>query len=188
MGSVRAMVIAANDGAYGFAEKAVAVKKPLMLLATMPRVLGPAEQIRIPVTVFATENSIKMLPLAYKSNPFIEAVGSTSQNISFTSTGEQLVYFNARVKPNTGIGKVKLIATSGKERTEYEVEIDIRNPNPPITSITETTLNAGQSWNTTVAAIGTGGTNKAVLEISSIPALNLEKRLDVSYTISAWLR
>ena len=55
MGSVRAMVIATNEGAYGFAEKAVAVKKPLMLLATMPRVLGPAEQIKIPVTVFATD-------------------------------------------------------------------------------------------------------------------------------------
>lgn len=53
MGSVRVMVIAANKGAYGFAEKAVAVKKPLMLLPTMPRVVGPSEQIKIPVTVFA---------------------------------------------------------------------------------------------------------------------------------------
>src|SRR4051812_6500843 len=124
MGSVRAMVIAANKGAYGFAEKTVAVKKPLMLLATMPRVLGPAEQIKIPVTVFATENTIRNVNLSIQSNPFIEPVGATTQQIAFTSTGEQQVYFNARVKPATGIGKVKLIATSGKERTEYEVELD----------------------------------------------------------------
>jgi uncharacterized protein YfaS (alpha-2-macroglobulin family) len=38
------MVIAGHDGAYGFAEKAVAVKKPLMILATLPRVLGPSER------------------------------------------------------------------------------------------------------------------------------------------------
>jgi len=178
MGSVRAMVIAANKGSYGFAEKAVAVKKPLMMLATMPRVLGPAEQIRIPVTVFATQNNVRNVTLSLQSNPFIEPVGGTSQNINFTSTGEQQVYFDARVKSATGIGKVKLVATSGKERTEYEVELDIRNPNPPITNITERTLSAGQSLNTNIAAIGTGGSNKAVVEISSIPSLNLAKRLD----------
>ena len=33
IGSVRAMVIAGQDGAYGAAEKAVEVKKPLMVLA-----------------------------------------------------------------------------------------------------------------------------------------------------------
>ncbi len=181
MGSVRTMVIAANKGAYGFAEKAVAVKKPLMLLATMPRVLGPAEQIRIPVTVFATQNNVRNVSLGLQSNPFIEPVGGTSQTISFTSTGEQQVYFDARVKSTTGIGKVKLIATSGKETTAYDVELDIRNPNPPITSITERTLNAGQTFNTNIAAIGTSGSNQAVVEISSIPALNLEKRL--SYLI-----
>ncbi|MFM2360842.1 MAG: hypothetical protein RLY16_2835, partial [Bacteroidota bacterium] len=45
VGSVRAMVVAAHDGSYGFTEKNVAVKKPLMLLATVPRVLSPGETI-----------------------------------------------------------------------------------------------------------------------------------------------
>ncbi len=177
MGSVRAMVIAGSDGAYGFAEKAVAVKKPLMLLATMPRVLGPLEELKIPVTVFATENNIKNVSLSIQSNPFIEPVGAASQNISFATTGEQQVYFNARVKPTTGIGKVKIIATSGNEKTVYEVELDIRNPNPPVTSITEKTLAAGQNFTSNIATIGTGSSNKAMVEISSIPAINLEKRL-----------
>jgi len=177
MGSVRAMVIAAKDGAYGFAEKAIAVKKPLMLLATMPRVLAPAEALRIPVTVFTTDSRIKNVRLSIQSNPFIQAVGNTSQTVNFSSTGEQLVYFDATVKPNTGIGKVKLTATSGNETANYEVEIDIRNPNPAITSITEKTLSAGQQFTQNIAAIGTNGTNHAVLEVSSIPAMNLEKRL-----------
>src|SRR5690606_15478117 len=56
IGSVRAMVIAGQDGAYGFAEKAVAVKKPLMLLATLPRVIGPKETFKLPLTVFAMED------------------------------------------------------------------------------------------------------------------------------------
>ncbi|MBC7589265.1 MAG: hypothetical protein H7178_12995, partial [Chitinophagaceae bacterium] len=179
MGSVRAMVIAANNGAYGMAEKSVKVKKPLMLLATLPRVLGPSEELKIPVTVFATENNIKNVSLTLQSNPFIEA--SSSQNISFNATGEQLVYFNAKVKAGTGIGKIKIIASSGKEQSVYETEIDIRNPNPPITQVQEFTLQAGQSMNTNVTMIGEGNNSKATLEISSIPAINLQKRL--SYLI-----
>lgn len=176
MGSIKAMVIAAGDNAYGMAEKAVKVKKPLMLLATMPRVLGPNEELKIPVTVFATENNIRNVSLSLQSNPFIQAGGT--QNINFSGTGEQLVYFTAKVKPNVGIGKVKIIATAGKEQSVTEVEIDIRNPNPPVTQVTEATLQSGQSWNNTVAMIGDASTSKAVLEISSIPAINLEKRLN----------
>jgi uncharacterized protein YfaS (alpha-2-macroglobulin family) len=51
IGSVKVMVIAGHDGSYGFADKDVAVKKPLMILATLPRVLGPTEKIQLPVTV-----------------------------------------------------------------------------------------------------------------------------------------
>ncbi|HRH61588.1 MAG TPA: alpha-2-macroglobulin family protein, partial [Chitinophagaceae bacterium] len=179
MGSVRVMVIAAGDNAYGMAEKTVTVKKPLMMLATMPRVLGPSEELKIPVTVFATDNSIKNVSLSLQSNPFIEASGS--QNISFSKTGEQVVYFNAKVKPNIGVGKVKIIASSGNEKDVSEIEIDIRNPNQPVTQVTEITLQPAQSWNNVIAMVGDDNSSKATLEISSIPAINLQKRL--SYLI-----
>ena len=179
MGSVRAMVIAAGDPskgtAYGMAEKSVAVKKPLMLMATLPRVLGPLEEVKIPVTVFATENSVRNVSLSIKSNPFIESAGT--QNISFSGTGEQQVYFTAKVKSNTGIGSFTITASSGNEKAVYETEIDIRNANPYTTQVTEATVQAGQNWNSTVAMIGEGNGSKAVLEVSSIPAINLQKRL-----------
>ena len=178
IGSVRAMVVAAHDGAYGAAEKTVAVKKPLMMLATMPRVLGPGETIKLPVTVFAMENNIKNVNVSLQSNPFLEVVGANSQSVSFAQTGEEMVYFDVRVKPNVGIGKVKLLASSGSEKADYEVELDIRNPNPPITQVTEMTLGAGQQWKTLASPIGIAATSTAVLEISSVPSMNLQKRLN----------
>lgn len=180
MGSVRAMVVAAGDNAFGVAEKSVKVKKPLMLLATLPRVLGPGEELKIPVTVFATENYIKDVKLTLQANPFIEAGGT--QSVHFNATGEQEVYFTAKVKPNTGVGKVKVTAASGKETGTTEVELDIRNPNPSITQVTEATLQPGQQWSNTVSILGDGSSSKAVLEVSRIPAINLQKRL--SYLIS----
>jgi len=178
IGSVRAMVIAANAGSYGATEKAVTVKKPLMMLATMPRVLGPGETIRLPVTVFAMENNIRKVNISLQSNPYLEVVGGNTQSINFTQPGEQMVYFDVRVKPNTGVGKVKLLASSGNEKAGYEVELDIRNPNPPVTQVTAMTLSAGQQWKTTASPIGVAATSTAVLEISSVPAMNLQKRLN----------
>jgi len=175
MGSVRAMVIAAGDNAYGFADKDVTVKKPLMILPTLPRVVGPGEEVKIPVTVFATENNIKNVSLSIQTNSLISANGN--QTISFTKPGEQQAYFYAKVNNATGIGNVKIIAISGKEQTVYQTEIDVRNPNPYTTQVTETTLQPNQSWNSTVAMIGDVQSSKATLEISSIPAINLEKRL-----------
>ncbi|MFT3979146.1 MAG: MG2 domain-containing protein [Ferruginibacter sp.] len=178
IGSVKAMVVAAHKGSYGFAEKNVAVKKPLMLLATMPRVLGPGETIKLPVTVFAMENNIKNVKLSLQSNPYLEMVGSSSQDISFAQPGEQMAYFDVRVKPNVGIGKIKILASSGSEKAGYETEIEIRNPNPPVTSVNEMVLNGGQQWNITAAPIGSPNTSTAMLEISSVPPMNLQKRLD----------
>ena len=178
IGSVRAMVIAAHNGSYGAAEKTIAVKKPLMLLATMPRVLGPGETIKLPVTVFAMENNIKKVNVSLQSNPFLEVVGANVQTVNFSATGEQMAYFDVRVKPNVGIGKIKVLASSGTEKADYEVELDIRNPNPPVTSVSEITLAPGQEWKVAAMPIGVAATSTAVVEISSVPAMNLQKRLN----------
>jgi len=175
MGSVRVMVIAAANGAYGMAEKTVKVKSPLMMLATLPRVLGPEETFKIPVTVFATENSMRNVKLSVQSNPFIE-VGA-NENISFSKVGEQTVYINAKVKNAVGIGKVKLIASCGNEKAVYETELDIRNANSLITQVNEATIMPGQSYQNTIAKIGMDKDSKATIEISSLPAINLQKRL-----------
>ncbi|KAA9041505.1 hypothetical protein FW778_05655 [Ginsengibacter hankyongi] len=178
IGSVRVMVIAANRGSYGSAEKAVGVKKPLMLLATLPRVLGPEETIKIPVTVFAMDNKIKNVHVTLQTNPFLEVTGANSQEVNFTETGEQMIYFDVKVKPNVGIGKVKLVAAGGGEKADYDVELDVRNPNPFVTRVSSKILSGGGQWTTSATPIGTLSTSKAVLEISGIPAMNLEKRLD----------
>jgi alpha-2-macroglobulin len=181
IGSVRVMVIAAQDGSYGFAEKAVPVKKPLMLLATLPRVLGPSENIQLPVTIFAMENNIRSAEVRLQNNPFLEVSGPSAQTVSFSTPGEQMIYFNVNVKSSTGIGKVKLIATSGNEKAEYDVELDIRNPNPAVTRVDEMELSPGKNWKTIARPIGVPANSKATLEISSIPSMNLAKRL--SYLI-----
>jgi uncharacterized protein YfaS (alpha-2-macroglobulin family) len=178
IGSVKAMVIAGHEGSYGSAEKAVPVKKPLMILATLPRVLGPSEKVQLPVTVFALENNIKTVNVTVQSNAFSNLAGNNSKSVNFTKTGDQLVTFDFDVKNFVGAGKVKIVAKSGSETAAYDVELNVRNPNPPITKITEKELKPGEVWTSSYTAIGMNGTNKATLEIASIAPLNLAKRLD----------
>jgi uncharacterized protein YfaS (alpha-2-macroglobulin family) len=178
IGSVKVMVIAGHDGSYGYADKYVSVKKPLMILATLPRVLGPSEKIQLPVTVFAMENSVKTVNLQVQSNAFGNLAGNDKKTITFAKTGDQLVTFDLDVKDFVGVGKVKIIAKSGRETATYDVELNVRNPNPPITKILEKELKPGEVWNTAYSAIGISGTNKATLEVASIPPLNLTKRLN----------
>ncbi|RZK47879.1 MAG: hypothetical protein EOO87_21120, partial [Pedobacter sp.] len=180
IGSVRAMVVAAQDGAYGFGEKAVEVKKPLMVLATLPRVIGPGESFTLPVNIFATNNSLRNVSVQLQSSNLAVA-GAKVQQLQFAKAGEQMTYFQV-VAPNTvGVAKVKIIAQSGSEKTVYDVEMDVRNPNPYITNVVAATVQPKQTWRANYSAIGMAGTNKGTLEVSSIPSLNLDKRL--SYLI-----
>ena len=178
IGTVKVMVIAGHDGSYGYTDKYVAVKKPLMILATLPRVLGPSEKIKLPVTVFALENKIKTVTIQVQSNAFSNLAGDNIRTITFDKTGDKLVTFDLDVKDFVGAGKVKIIAKSNGESAAYDVDINVRNPNPPVTKVEEKDLAPGESWNQTYVPVGVNGTNKATLEVTSIPPLNLAKRLD----------
>jgi uncharacterized protein YfaS (alpha-2-macroglobulin family) len=66
----------------------------------------------------------------------------------------------------------------GKLAAKYQTEIDVRNPNSFITKVQEFTVQPGQTINSAVNVIGEENTSKATVEISSIPAINLQKRLN----------
>ncbi|MFC2103932.1 alpha-2-macroglobulin [Bacteroidota bacterium] len=177
VGSVRTMVVGSNKGAYGSTEKTTPVKKPLMVLATLPRVVGPDEQVKLPVTIFAMDPSIKNVKVSVESNELLIANGVKTQQILFEREGDQVIYFDYKIASELGIGKVKVIAESGKEKAEYEIEIDIRPSNPRISKVISTAIDPGQTWSESYEAIGIKGTNNGILEVSRIVPINLENRL-----------
>ena len=178
IGSVRAMVVAGHECAYGSEEKTVVVKKPLMVLGTLPRVAGPGESVVLPVSVFALDKTIRNVTVTLETNEIFTIASGTQRQVSFNTIGDQMVMFNLKVKEMTGPGKVKITAVCGKERSEYSMEMDVRNPNLPVTNVMEKSIEPGGNWNSAYFPAGIPGSNKGILELSSIPPLNLEKRLD----------
>ncbi len=182
IGSVRTMVVAGYEGAYGSAEKATPVKKPLMVLATLPRVVSPAETVTLPVTVFAMDEKIKNVKVKVKTNAMFRIDGPDSKKISFDGVGDQVINFTLKAADLIGQGVVEVFVESGSEEASDKIEIKLRLPNPPVTKLLEGISENGTKWETDYQPVGLKGTNTGVLEVSSIPRLNLEKRTE--YLIS----
>ncbi len=179
VGAVRTMVVASSAGAYGNAEKTTPVRKPLMVLATLPRVLGPGEQLKLPVNVFTSTDKVKTVTIEVtESSGLAKVNGEASKTITMNQPGQQLVAFDIDVNENVGVAKFSILARGGGETASQDIEIQVRNPNPYTTDIQAKVLDPGQSWNGTIKAVGMNGTNDGMLELSTIPPLNLEKRLD----------
>jgi len=175
IGSVKTMVVAGYEGAYGSVDKATPVRKPLMVLATLPRVLGPDEKVKLPVTLFSMDKSIRRVNVSVKATgPLL--MENATQSVEMNGA-DMTVEFDLQVKKNIGVGKVVVTASSGSNTATDEITIDVRNPNPPESKISEIVLEAGKEWSTEVIAVGMAGTNSAMLEVSSIPPLNLGQRM-----------
>jgi hypothetical protein len=179
VGSVRVMLVAANGaGAYGQAEQAVKVSKPLMVLATLPRVLGTGETIRVPLSVFATAGMLSNVAVELSEPTALSTLsGGGGRQASSSETGEKLVWFEVKTGQRTGVAKFIATARSGKETAKQEIEIQVRNPNPVVTDVYAGTVQPGQHWEQTCQPIGGAGTDEVLLEVSSIPALQLGSRL-----------
>lgn len=176
-GRVKIMVVAGNGEAYGHADKSVMVRKPVMLLGTLPRVIGVGEEMVVPATVFATEDGVGAVNVSIACSSNMEVVGETTRSLSFERKGDQQALFRIRVKKNPGIGKVTITATGKGDKSVYETELEIRTVRRPQVKVTAATLEAGKSWKETVAMPGATGTNQLTLEVSDIAPVNVSSRL-----------
>lgn len=179
VGSVRTMVIAGDNskGAYGNAEKTTPVRKPLMVLASLPRKLSPGETVTLPVTVFAMENKVKNVSISVKTGDALKPVNGTSKTVSFSSPGEQIVNFEFQVLPTQEFQTIEVLASGNGENASYKVEIDVENPNPISQKSTNYTLEANASQTIEFETFGVPGSNAATLEFSTLPPMNFGRRM-----------
>jgi hypothetical protein len=182
VGSVRVMVVAGENGAYGSAERAVAVRNPLMVLATLPRVLGPSETTRLPVSVFAMEKHVHNVQVTVSVSGKARLAGAATKSLTFKEPGDELVAFDLTALPATGQAHVLIEASGNGEKARQDIDIEIRNPNLPVVSVIDTLLAAGRQWRCAYTLPGIEGTNSALVEISRMTPLDLGKRLE--YLIS----
>lgn len=178
IGSVRVMVVAGNNGAYGSAEKTVPVKQSLMVLATLPRVISPSEVIKVPVTVFATDKSVKNVTVNFATDRNFVVIDGARRQLTFDKTGDKVIEFSVRAKDQIAQGKISISAISGNNKATSETSLQIRMPNPPVTNVLTAAIQPGETWAKTVSAFGIAGTNSGTVEVSRMYPINLSKSLN----------
>lgn len=182
VGSVRTMVVAGQNGAYGNAEKTTPVRSPLMLLSTLPRVLSIGEEILLPVNIFAMEDGVKRVNLSIETSSNLQLVDGSKKTVEFTKVGDQIVYFKLKTGLNSGKETIKVVANGGGHSTHEVIEIEVRNPNPVVTQHQGKLLEKNQIAELTYHLEGSSKDDWVKLEASRIPSVDISRRLDYLYS------
>ena len=180
VGSVRTMIVAGDNsaGAYGSTDKTTPVRKPLMVLASLPRKLSPGETVTLPVTVFAMEKKVKNVTVIVKTGKGLKPIVGASKNISFNDVGEQIINFEFEVQPGVSVQNVNVVAAGGGEQASTQIEIGVENPNPESQTAKTYNLKSGSSQDISVETFGISGSNGASVEFSTLPPMDFTKRME----------
>jgi uncharacterized protein YfaS (alpha-2-macroglobulin family) len=194
-GALRVMVMAASSTkeaqpasgrsqrAYGAAEKAVKVSSDLMVFGSLPRILSPGDLAEIPVTVSSYKEGARNVRVSLAA-PGAAISGQALQNISFDKAGEKTIRFTVRAPDLPGTLRFSISAESpGLRAASHQVDMEVRSTSVPVTRSLQYLIGAGETWRGNLEFPGRPGSNSGVIELSRLPPLNLEKRLEylVSY-------
>lgn len=174
VGSVRTMVVAGYDGAYGNAEKTVPVTSPVMILPTLPRIAGCSEHITLPVNVFVMEDGIDKVNVSVKTEGPLSVDGKAVSSVAFSGKGDKMIRFSLSSAPSVAEGgetaRVTVTAEGNGHKMTETVSIEVRNPSPLVTSTSSALLGKGESMTFRYTPFKAGSGNSAWLEASGCPA------------------
>ena len=174
-GRVRVMVVAGDGSAYGSAEKSVLVRRPLMLIGTMPRQIGRDDEMTVAATVFASQK-LGDVKVSISASNGLKVVGENTQTVSFNEAGDRTVQFRIKEAGQAGVGTVSLVATSGSGKADYTANIAVRTVSQPLRKTTVARIEAGGTFDQQLTLPGDGD-YKLLLSMSANQPLNLVGRL-----------
>ena len=170
VGSVRVMVVAAKNGAYGSADRTMTVRAPLMLLSTLPRQLSCGERVQLPVNLFVTKEGIGDVEVSVKTQGPLSVAGESTRRVSISQPSETLVDFELTTDPTqSGPAKVIVAARGGGFEATDTVSIQVQNPLPKVYRSQTVVLGGGQTHRFDASDFqqGTG-----LLTLSPVPAID----------------
>jgi len=177
VGSLRAMVIATDGRAQGSCAKNVTVSKPLMVKATLPRSVCSQERISVPVSVMALEKGVGKVRVELKAEGALKLAGSAVAETVLDKPGQEIVYFELEAAQAAGAGTVTVTARSTSDKSVCRVNLDVQLPGVAVARKQSLIVEAGEETAREVELFGIGGSSGITVEGSSIPSIDLRRRL-----------
>jgi hypothetical protein len=164
VGSLRVMVVAGHDGAYGNAQKTVTVKSPLMVLTSLPRQIANGEKVVLPVNVFALDGGVKEAKVTVKVDGPLQVDGVSTTTARFEKEGDTVVRF-ALNATGEGQAQVTVTAEGASHKATETVHIEVVHPNPETITIRDEKVASGGS-------VSFDAGDNATLELAGFPAVD----------------
>ncbi len=177
IGAVRVMAVAANRDRYGHADKTVPVKKDVMLVPSLPRVLGPGDSISVPVTIFTMRDGIGKVELAIELDGPIGLLSPARHTLNFDKRSEKDVSFTLQAREAIGQAKITFIVRSARAAWRTSTDIEVRPSSPLLVESTDYKIAPGEKLTLELPDKGMPGSNRAVLSLSLRPPMDIDRRL-----------
>ncbi|MBQ4286648.1 MAG: alpha-2-macroglobulin, partial [Bacteroidales bacterium] len=170
VGSVRVMLVAGHDAAYGNAEKNVAVRNPLMILSSLPRVLSTGDEVEVPVNVFAMDKSVDKADVSISVEGPVKVTGPATASLTFSEPGDKIAGFHL-TPVGEGTATITVQAASKGHKASETVTVNVRNPHQAVTYIENRTIAPGATATFTYDVVP-GVEDRVSTTLSSFPAIN----------------
>ena len=174
-GRVRVMVVAGDGDAYGNADKSVLVRRPLMLIGTMPRQIGVGDEMTVSATVFATQK-VGKVKISIDAAEGLTVLGEKSQQVEFDAPGDKTVQFRIKAGEYGGMSTVSIKAVAGNEKADYTTHIDMRTVSQKLYKTYTDKVEGGKDLNKSFTIPGNSD-RSLILEVSGIQPLNIVNRI-----------
>lgn len=176
-GAVRIMVVGAQEGSYGSAEKTVPVRSDIIMQPSLPRILKPGDEFTVPVALFRLNPDISSARFTLATQGPIEVIGSSSVNVDFAGKDELSISFKLKVKNAVGQAKIELTGVADGFQTKSETYIKVVPSATRKYDSATKKVAKGQTQTFDVPMVGIEGTNYASLDLSVFPNMDFDHRL-----------
>ena len=164
VGSLRVMVVAGHDGAYGNADRTVAVKSPLMVLMSLPARVCTGDEVVLPVNVFALDDKVKEAKVTVKVEGALAVDGTPTATARFDQEGDQVVRFALKAS-GEGPAKVTVTAEGASRKASETIDIQVLQPNPETVKVRQERIASGKT-------VSFDAGDSATLELAGFPAVD----------------
>jgi uncharacterized protein YfaS (alpha-2-macroglobulin family) len=123
------------------------------------------------------KDNIKDVKVELETNEYFSVQDKAQQQIHFEKKGDEIIFYKLKVANKVGIATLKIKATCGNQSAYQQIELDVRMPNPEMATSSQTIINPSKTESIKIDFKNIKGTNKAIIELSNVPPINLDQRL-----------
>lgn len=179
VGSVRMMVVAGDRRAkvFGSTESTAPVRQDIMIQGTLPRVLGPNEEVSMALQVFNMSDKPKSVNWNLTEFPELTSLAQTKGKIKLGAKQDTIIRVPLKVKSVLKGTHVSFEARSGRDISQDKIDFEIRTPTTKIRESQSQVLKPGEILEVKGDLEGFEEHQKVTLNVSQGEPLYIEDHL-----------